>query len=232
MPERFALIIPALNEEAAIGATLDSLPRAALDQLIVVDNGSADRTADVARSHGAQVVSEPRRGYGRACLAGIAALRPEITVVGFMDGDGSDDPADLPRLLDPIVRGEAEMVLGSRVLGQREPGALTPQQRFGNALATFLLRIVHGARYTDLGPFRALHRDAFDRLRMSDPNFGWTIEMQIKAAREGLRVLEIPVRYHRRRAGESKISGTLRGTLSAGAKIIWTVFRYSFGGKS
>lgn len=227
MPERFALIVPALNEEAAIGPTLAALRGAPLAQLIAVDNGSTDRTAEVARAHGAEVVAEPRRGYGQACLAGIAALRPEITVVGFMDADGSDDPADLPRLLGPIARGEAEMVLGSRVLGQREAGALTPQQRFGNALATSLLRVFHGARYTDLGPFRAIRCDALDRLGIRDTGYGWTIEMQIKAARLGLRVKEIPVGYRRRRAGQSKISGTLRGTFSAGTKIIWTILRYS-----
>lgn len=227
MPERFALIIPALNEEAVIGPTLDALRGAPLAQLIVVDNGSTDRTAEVARAHGAEVSAEPRRGYGRACLAGMAALRADITVVGFMDGDGSDDPADLPRLLDPISDREADMVLGSRVLGTREAGALTPQQRFGNALATGLLRLIHGGRYTDLGPFRAIRRDALDRLCMCDTNYGWTIEMQIKAARKGLRVKEIPVGYRKRRAGQSKISGTIRGTFSAGAKIIWTILRYS-----
>jgi glycosyltransferase involved in cell wall biosynthesis len=226
MPERFALIIPALNEEAAIGPTLEALGEASLHQIIVVDNGSTDGTAEVARARGAEVVAEPRRGYGSACLAGMAALRPEITVVAFMDGDGSDDPADLPRLLDPIVRGEAEMVLGSRVLGSREAGALTPQQRFGNALATGLLRLFHDTRYTDFGPFRAIRRDALEQLRMCDPNYGWTIEMQIKAAHHKLRVKEIPVSYRRRRAGQSKISGTLRGTFSAGIKIIWTILRY------
>jgi glycosyltransferase involved in cell wall biosynthesis len=227
MPERFALIIPALNEEAAIGPTLDALRGVPIAQLIVVDNGSTDRTAEVARAHGAEVTAEPRRGYGRACLAGMAALRAEITVVGFMDGDGSDDPTDLPRLLDPIADRKADMVLGSRVLGTSEAGALTPQQRFGNALATGLLRLFHGARYTDLGPFRAIRRDALDRLRMCDTNYGWTIEMQIKAARSGLRVREIPVGYRKRRAGRSKVSGTIRGTFSAGAKIIWTILRYS-----
>jgi glycosyltransferase involved in cell wall biosynthesis len=228
MPERFALIIPALNEEAVIGSSLDSLRGAPIEQLIVVDNGSTDRTAEIARAHGAEVVSEPRRGYGQACLAGIAALRDEITVVCFMDGDGSDDPADLPKLFEPIVQGEADMVLGSRVLGTREAGALSPQQRFGNALATSLLRLFHGARQTDLGPFRAIRRDALDRLRMSDTNYGWTIEMQIKAASGRLRVKEIPVSYRKRRAGQSKISGTIRGTISAGTKIIWTILRYSW----
>jgi glycosyltransferase involved in cell wall biosynthesis len=228
MPERFALIIPALNEEAVIGATLEALRGAPIEQIIVVDNGSADRTAEVARGSGAEVVSEPRRGYGQACLAGIAALRAEITVVCFMDGDGSDDPSDFPRLLDPIARGDADMVLGSRVLGTREAGALTPQQRFGNAFATSLLRLFHGARQTDLGPFRAIRRDALERLHMSDKNYGWTIEMQIKAARQKLRVKEVPVTYRKRRGGKSKISGTIRGTISAGAKIIWTILRYSW----
>jgi len=227
MSERIALIIPARDEEEAIGATLDGLHAAGLAQVVVVDNGSTDRTAEVARQHGAQVVHEPRRGYGQACLAGIAALGADITLVAFMDADGSDDPADLRRLLEPVEQGEAEMVVGSRVLGEREQGALTPQQRIGNALATSLLRLLHGARYTDLGPFRAIRREALARLQMRDTRFGWTIEMQIKAQRQGLRVLEIPVRYRKRRAGRSKISGTLWGTIQAGCKILWIIFRYS-----
>ena len=232
MDARVELIIPALNEEQAIGTTLDGLPKDMLAQVIVVDNGSSDRTAEVARAHGAQVVVEPRRGYGQACLAGLAALGPEIDIVAFMDGDGSDDPGDLSLLLAPIEHGEADLVIGSRVLGERETGALSPQQQFGNWVATFLLRIFYGARYTDLGPFRVIRRDVLDRLGMRNTNFGWTIEMQIKAVRAGLRVREIPVRYRRRRAGKSKVSGSLRGSLLAGAKILWMILRYRFASGS
>jgi glycosyltransferase involved in cell wall biosynthesis len=230
MGDQVALIIPARDEEEAIGATLASLAGRGLAQLIVVDNGSTDRTAAVARSYDAQVVAEPRRGYGRACLAGLAALGPQIAIIAFMDADGSDDPADLPRLLEPIARGQADLVIGSRVLGQREVGSLTPQQRLGNRVATYMLRVLYGARYTDLGPFRAIRRDALERLGMRDPDFGWTIEMQVKALRAGLRVLEIPVRYRRRRGGKSKVSGTLRGSLHASAKILWTILRYRLAG--
>ncbi len=227
MREGIAIILPALDEEQAIAGTLQGLSGRGLAQILVVDNGSTDRTAAAARDAGAQVVSEPRRGYGGACLAGIAALEPQIHTVVFMDADGSDDPADLERLLAPLERGEADMVLGSRVLGERERGALTPQQRFGNWLATALLRWLYGARYTDLGPLRAIRRDALEALQMRDTDYGWTVEMQIKAARHGLRVVEIPVAYRRRREGKSKISGTLRGTLAAGWKILWTIARYA-----
>ncbi len=237
MGETVALIIPALDEEQSIAATLDELARAAvpdrfvghvLAQVIVVDNGSVDRTAEVARRHGAQVVVEPRRGYGQACLAGLAAVRPDAGIVVFMDADGSDDPADLARLLEPIERGRADLVIGSRILGECEAHSLTLQQRLGNQLATHLLRMFHGARYTDLGPFRAIRRNALVRLTMRDTNFGWTIEMQLKALRAGLRVQEVPVSYRRRRAGRSKVSGSLRGGLLAGAKILWTILRYRF----
>jgi len=228
MGSHVALIIPAFDEEETIGVTLDSLAGHALAQVIVVDNGSADRTAEIARARGAEVVAERRRGYGQACLAGLAALAPEIDVVAFMDADGSDDPSDLARLLEPIARGQAELAIGSRVLGVREADSLTPQQRFGNRLATFLLRLFYGARYTDLGPFRAIRRDALERLDMRDTNFGWTVEMQIKALRAGLRVKEVPVRYRRRRGGRSKVSGNLRGSLAAGAKILWTILRFRF----
>jgi glycosyltransferase involved in cell wall biosynthesis len=230
MPERVAVILPALNEEAAIGGAIQELARIArgsIELILLVDNGSTDQTAKVARSAGAEVIGEPRRGYGHACLAGIAALRDEITTVVFMDADGSDDPADLPRLLGPIERGEADMVLGSRVLGEREAGALTLQQRWGNAFATGLMRLLVGARYTDLGPFRAVRREALARLQMRDTNFGWTIEMQIKARRRGLRVLEIPVNYRRRRGGRSKVSGNPLAAVLAGGKILWTIFRYA-----
>ena len=232
MPSPVAFIIPALNEEAALAPMLDGL-RAALDaaacadaDIVVVDNGSSDATAVVARMHGARVISEPRRGYGQACLAGMAALSRDVEIVVFLDADGSDDPEDLVRLLTPVREGEADMVLGSRTAAARESGAFTPQQAFGNWLATGLMRVFFGARYTDLGPFRAIRRKALERLRMRDTNFGWTIEMQIKAHRFGLRVVEIPVNYRKRIAGESKISGNFGGTVRAGWKILWTIARH------
>ncbi len=232
MPSPIAFIIPALNEEAALAPMLDGL-RAALDaaacagaDILVVDNGSRDATADVARKHGARVISEPRRGYGQACLAGIAALSDNTEIVVFLDADGSDDPEDLARLLAPIREGKADLVLGSRTIAARASGAFTPQQAFGNWLATGLMRVLFGARHTDLGPFRVIRREALERLHMQDTNYGWTIEMQIKAHRAGLRVLEIPVNYRNRIAGESKISGNLRGSLHAGWKILWTVAKH------
>jgi glycosyltransferase involved in cell wall biosynthesis len=230
MPPPVALILPARDEEEAMGATLAELAGLDLAQLIVVNNGSRDRTGEVARAGGAQVVEEPAGGYGQACLAGIAALRPEIAIVTFMDADGSDDPRELPELLAPIARGEADLVIGSRERGGGEPGSLAPAQRWGNRLATTLLRLLFGARYTDLGPFRAIRRDALDRLGMRDRNYGWTVEMQIRAHRKGLRVLEIPARHRRRRAGRSKVSGNLWGSVAAGGKILWTIFRCRLAG--
>jgi glycosyltransferase involved in cell wall biosynthesis len=223
-----ALILPALNEEAAIAATLDGLKGLGLGEIIVVDNGSTDRTSEAAAAHGARVVRELQRGYGQACLAGIAALDPQTRIVAFMDADGSDDPADLERLVAPVRNGDADLAIGSRTLGEREQGSVAPHQHFGNWLATSLLRVFFGARYTDLGPFRAIRRDALDRLKMRDTNFGWTVEMQIKAHRQGLRVREIPVRYRKRRQGKSKISGTIRGSVAAGVKIIWTIAKFRF----
>ena len=222
------LILPALNEEPVIGVTLDGLRGLGLGQIIVVDNGSTDATAQVAAAHGAHVVRELRRGYGQACLAGIAALSAQVRLVAFMDSDGSDDPADLQRLVEPIRKGEADMVIGSRALGQREEGSLARHQHFGNWLATSLLRWFYGARYTDLGPFRVIRREALQQLLMRDTNFGWTVEMQIKAHRRGLRVLELPVSYRKRKLGESKISGTIRGSVAAGVKILWTIAKYRF----
>lgn len=223
-PPVIAVVIPAYNEEEAIGKVLQDIPDIA-QQIIVVDNGSSDRTAAVARRWGARVVGEPRRGYGQACLAGMAQLdSPDIVV--FLDGDYSDYPADMLALVRPIVAGHADMVIGSRVLGEREPGALLPQARFGNGLATFLIRLLFGVAFTDLGPFRAVRYDALLRLKMRDRTFGWTAEMQVKAARLGLRTAEVPVRY-RRRIGTSKITGTLGGVLRAGYKILWTIFRYA-----
>ena len=223
-PPAIAVVIPAYNEEEAIGKVLQDLPAIA-QQIIVVDNGSGDRTAEVARRWGACVVGEPRRGYGQACLAGMAQLdKPDIVV--FLDGDYSDYPEDMAALVRPIVADRADMVIGSRVLGKREKGALLPQARFGNWLATFLIRLLFGVTFTDLGPFRALRYGALLRMEMRDRNFGWTAEMQVKAARLGLRTAEVPVRY-RRRIGTSKITGTLSGALRAGYKILWTIFRYA-----
>jgi len=225
-----AVVIPALDEERAIVRVLAELPREHVREVVVVDNGSTDRTAEVARAAGATVVHEPRRGYGAACLAGLARLRgrpPEI--VAFLDADGSDDPTQLPELLAPILAGAADLVIGSRALGEHERGALTPVQAAGNALAVALLRGLFGARFTDLGPFRAVRWGALEALGMRDRDYGWTVEMQARAARARLRTAEVPVRY-RRRVGRSKISGTLRGAAGAGWKILWTIARVRLGG--
>jgi len=216
-------VIPALDEAASIGSVLDALPRGLVRRVVVADNGSTDGTPDVARAAGAVVVHEPRRGYGSACLRAIAALAADPPdAILFLDGDLSDDPSEAPRLLAPIAEGRADLVIGSRALGEREPGALTPQARFGNWLATRLLRAFYGVVWTDLGPFRAIRYSAYRALRMGDPDFGWTVEMQVKAARARLRGVEVPVRY-RRRVGKSKISGTLVGTIRAGAKILGVI---------
>ena len=218
---RTAIIIPARNEAAALGQVLAEIPRGLAHEIIVVDNGSTDATAEVARRSGARVVTEPALGYGRACLAGIAALDPSADTVVFMDADHSDYPEDLPLLVAPIQEERADLVIGSRS-AQAEAGSLTPQQRVGNTLACALMRLFFGVRYTDLGPFRAIRRDALMRLQMRDQAFGWTVEMQAKAALAGLRVVEVLVRY-RPRIGRSKISGTIRGTISAGTTIIGTI---------
>jgi glycosyltransferase involved in cell wall biosynthesis len=217
------IIIPARNEADALGRVLAELPRALIHEVIVVDNGSTDTTASVARRGGARVMTEPVPGYGRACLAGIASLDPSIETVVFMDADHSDYPEELPKLLEPIMQGRADLVIGSRIT-QAQPGSLTIQQRAGNRLACVLMRWLFGVRYTDLGPFRAIRRVALDRLQMRDPAFGWTVEMQAKAARARLRIEEVPVRY-RPRIGRSKISGTLSGTTRAGFAILTTIGR-------
>ena len=226
------MVIPALNEEASLPLVLAALPRPPVRRVVVADNGSRDGTARVARERGAEVVAATRRGYGSACLAGLDYLRhhdpPEIVV--FVDADYSDHPEELPRLVAPLIAGEADLVIGSRVLGEREPGALLPQARAGNLVACALIRLLYGHRYSDLGPFRAALWPALERLGMADPDFGWTAEMQVKALRHGLRVAEVPVSY-RRRLGVSKITGTVAGTLRAGYKILWTVLRHSRGGR-
>lgn len=226
------VVIPALNEEESLPlvlADLASLREAGtLRRVVVADNGSRDATARVAREGGAVVVEATRRGYGSACLAGLAHLRahdpPEV--VAFLDADYSDHPDELPRVVGPILAREADLVIGSRVLGDREPGALLPQARAGNVVACLLIRLLYRHRFTDLGPFRAIRWEALEALEMADPNFGWTAEMQVKALRHGLRVVEVPVSY-RKRVGVSKITGTVSGTLRAGYKILWTVLRYA-----
>lgn len=220
---RYGLIIPALNEARSIGALLGMIPKEKFIEIIVVDNGSTDATAQAASHGGAKVVFEPRRGYGQACQSGIRALDPRINAVVFMDADLSDDPSDLARLLTVFEAGGWDMVIGSRVLGEAEPGALTPLQRFGNALATQLIWWIWKVRYTDLGPLRIIRRDALERLRLCDRNFGWTVEMQAKAAKLGLRVADVPVSYRRRRTGQSKVSGTAKGSVKAGVKILLTI---------
>lgn len=224
-----ALIIPALDEEDSIRQVLGEVPAGVFDQVLVVDNGSSDRTAAVAAAHGALVLHEPRRGYGSACLRGLANLYSTTEVVVFLDADGSNLPAEAPSLIEPIARGLADFVVGSRELGTRETGALASHQRWGNRLAIRLIQALYGFRYTDLGPFRAIRYSSLQQLGMADRNFGWTIEMQIKAVQRGLRVLEAPVTSRRRLGGSSKVSGTLKGSVAAGFKILWTIARLGFG---
>jgi hypothetical protein len=227
---RVVVIIPALNEEASLPLVLRDLP--AVGRVIVVDNGSTDATAAVAADAGATVVPEAQRGYGAACLRGLAAIgelteggQPPPQIVVFLDADYSDDPHILPEIVQPIFNDAADFVLGSRLLGRREPGAMPAQSVFGNRLACGLMRVLFGISYTDLGPFRAIDCQRLVELGMTDRNFGWTVEMQIKAARRKLRILEVPVPY-RRRIGQSKISGTVWGSLRAGWKILYLIGKY------
>jgi glycosyltransferase involved in cell wall biosynthesis len=224
MAARTAVVIPVFNEAASLPLVLAEIPRALVDEIVVVDNASTDGSGAIARAHGARVVPEPRRGYGAACLAGIAATEG-FDVLVFLDGDHSDYPDDLPALLAPLHAGEADLVLGTRMVLPEARRALLPQARLGNRLAAFLMRVLFGIRCTDLGPFRVIRRDALISLGMQDRDFGWTVEMQLRARLRGLRVREVPVRY-RQRIGASKITGTLRGTLRAGYKILKTIFAY------
>lgn len=227
MPPKILVIIPAYNEEDSIGKVIADIPTDFPCEIVVVDNGSTDRTAEVASQSGATTLREDRRGYGYACLKGIDYAkskleRPEIIV--FLDGDYSDYPEEMRAIVRPIIEDDFDMVIGSRTSGSVEKGALLPQAVLGNALATTLIKWFYGARFTDLGPFRAIKLDRLIELQMTDTTYGWTVEMQVKAAKKGLKCTEVPVSY-RKRIGASKITGTLSGSVKAGYKILWTIFK-------
>jgi len=224
MSSRISIIIPAFNEESSIGLVLDALPQDKIREIIVVNNNSTDDTARVASAHGARVVEEPQKGYGSACLKGIDELNaPDIVV--FLDGDFSDFPEEIVELVSPIEKGDADFVLGSRMILTESRRALLPQARYGNRLAVFLIKLFFNYSFTDLGPFRAIRYSSLMAIGMQDMDFGWTVEMQIKAVKNGLRIQELPVKY-RERIGISKITGTVSGTFKAGTKIIYTIFKY------
>jgi glycosyltransferase involved in cell wall biosynthesis len=225
-----SVVIPALNEEEPIGEVVreviaTGIPR----EVVVVDNGSTDQTAECARNAGARVVSAPR-GYGRACAAGVAAVSDECEVLVFLDGDGSDVPRFIPALVEPIINGTHDFVIGSRTRGKREPGSMNAQQVFAGYLAGLLIRLLYGVRYTDMSPFRAIPRDSLAQLAMREETYGWNLEMQMKAARTGLRILEVPVDHRRRKGGVSKVSGTLRGTFVASFRILATFLKIALSG--
>jgi glycosyltransferase involved in cell wall biosynthesis len=231
MPDRVAVIIPAFNEERGVGKVITDIPTGLVHEIVVVDNNSTDLTGEAARAAGATVLFQPKPGYGHACMTGIDYLaskpadsRPDIAV--FIDADYSDHAEDMEQLVQPIMDQDVDMVIGSRALGTRTRGALSTHQVLGNRLATRMIRLLYGVTYTDLGPFRAIRFDKLLRLGMRDRNYGWTVEMQVKAAKQRLRFVEVPVRY-RRRIGKSKVSGTLRGSIGAGYKILATIIRYA-----
>lgn len=233
---RVGVVIPAYNEEESVGLVVRDLLAlkndegdAIMDSIVVCNNASTDDTERVARDAGATVVFESRPGYGSACLKGIASL-PQVDIVLFLDGDRSDRVENAFQILDAVIDG-ADLVIGSRELGQAESGSVTPQQRFGNALASFLIRIIWDYPCTDLGPFRAMKKESLDEIEMADPDYGWTVEMQVKAMQKGMKVVEVPADY-RVRIGESKISGTIRGTIGAGTKILWTIGKFWIKGLS
>ncbi len=223
---KLSLIIPALNEEESLPVVLPELPWSTLHQVIVVDNGSQDRTAEVAATHGALVVREPRRGYGAACLAGVQAA-PEADILIFLDADGSFDANEIPALVSPIAHGEAELVLGSRLIGSRAPGAMPFHGVVGNWLVARVIGYLAGIRLTDLGPFRAVKRQTLERLQLEERTYGWPSEMIVKAAQLGVPICEVPVRYRRRHGGQSKVSGTWRGTLGASYRIFRVTYKYA-----
>lgn len=226
---RVVAVIPALDEAPSIAGVVETLLEGrtiALHRVLVVDNGSNDETGEIARRAGANVVREERRGYGYACLAGVLAAK-EADVIVLLDGDAADDPDDLFRILSPLLAGEADLVVGSRTLGSREPGSMTLQQVLGNRLAAFLMRSIYGMKVSDLGSFRAIRREDLLALEMREMTYGWPVEMMVKAARVGYRYREVPVRHRRRSGGSSKVGGTLLGSIRAGWYILSTVFRYS-----
>lgn len=228
MDQIISVVIPAFNEEQSIGKVVSDIDRTYVKHIIVVNNNSTDNTVEVAKNAGAIVLDEPNKGYGWACLKGIEKTKELNTdIVVFLDGDYSDYPQEIPDIVGPILNNGMDMVIGSRVLGKREKGSLTPQQIFGNWLATRLIRIFYGASFTDLGPFRAIKSDVLESLVMSDKTYGWTIEMQIKAVKKKYKFQEVAVNY-KKRIGVSKVSGTVKGTVLAGIKIIFAVFKYRF----
>ena len=222
---KVSVVIPALNEEEPIGNVVRACLATNLpNEIVVVDNGSTDQTAERARAAGARVVSA-RRGYGRACAAGVRAISAEVEVIVFLDGDGSDCPELMDRLVIPIAQDQADFVIGSRTRGQRERGSMNFQQIFAGRLAGWLLRLLYGVKYTDMCPFRAIRREALLKLGMREETYGWNLEMQMRAAQAGLRILEVPVNHRCRTGGESKVSGNLRATFGAGARILSTFLR-------
>ena len=218
-----SVIIVALNEEAAIGEVVRKVPRDIADEIIVVDNGSTDRTAAVAEAAGARVVTEPKHGYGRAFQAGLRSISPDCEIVVFLDGDGSDYPEMMNRLVEPMIKGTHDFVISSRTRGRRERGSMNWHQVFAGYMVGFFLRLLYGVRSTDMGPFRAIRRGALERLNMREETYGWPLEMQMRAARAGLRILEVPVDYRRRAGGQSKIAGTVRGAILAATRILFTL---------
>jgi len=223
-----ALVIPVLDEGETIGDVVRSVPRGVVDEIIVVDGGSRDATVARAAEAGARVIVEPRSGYGAACLAGARSAGAACRVIAFMDGDGSDDPAELGRIVAPVLAGEQDFVIGSRLRGKREPGSLGVHQALAGRCAGIAMRLVYGVSYTDMCPLRAIRRDALEALAMRERTYGWNLEMQMRAARAGLRILELPVRHRNRAGGASKVSGNLRGSLRAVLHIALTFARVAF----
>lgn len=226
-----SVVIPALNEEEPIADVVLAIPRDIIDEIIVVDNGSTDQTAEHARAAGARVVHEQQRGYGRACRAGMRAVSPRSEVLVFLDGDGSDCPEMIPRLLAPILDGKYDFVIGSRIRGRREPRSMNVSQLLAGRGAGLVLKLLYGVRFTDMCPFRAIRREALEKLGMREETYGWNLEMQIRATRAGMRILEVPVDHRRRAGGKSKVSGTVTGTIRAGGRILFTFVRVAWPGR-